>query len=224
MNTPTLEQYLVEFNMTKHSKVSLAVFNSAALTLLALTLFVISPSAMAIQKCKDSEGKWHYGDTAQQNCAESEVTTLSDRGFIKEVEAAPKTEAELKAEAILKEEKDKEDELARQEKEEKERILSIYEQESDIDRQRDNQLASVDGNIRVHKAYLKQMDAKILRLEGKSVESKGKRKELIENELAASKLRVEEFSTELKRLEIQREGIIERFAREKKLYKDITEG
>ena len=210
--------------MTKHSKVSLSVFSRMPVALLTLFLLVVSPNAMAIQKCKDAEGKWHYGDTAQQNCAESEVTTLSNRGFVKDVKAAPKTEAELKAEALLMEQKKKEDELARQEKEEKERILSIYEQESDIDRQRDNQLASVDGNIRVHKAYLKQMDAKILRLEGKSAESKGKRKELIENELAASKLRVAEFSTELKRLETQREGIIERFAREKKLYKDIKEG
>ena len=152
------------------------------------------------------------------------MTTLTGRGFVKDVEAAPKTEAELKAEAMLKEQKEKEDELARQEKEEKERILSIYEKESDIDRQRDNQLESVDGNIRVHKAYLKQMDTKVSRLEGKSAQSRGKRKELIEDELTASKLRIEEFTAELKRLETQRESIVERFAREKKLYKDIKEG
>lgn len=207
--------------MTKRSKLSLPMFKKASLVLLMLAM---SSDILAIQKCKDSDGRWHYGDNAEQNCTESEVTTLTDRGFVKEVEAAPKTEAELKAEAMLKEQKEKEDESARKEQEEKDRILSIYEQESDIDRQRDNQLASVDGNIRVHKAYLKQMDAKILRLEAKSADSKGRRKELIEEELVASKLRVEEFSEELKRLETQRQGIVEKFAREKELYNDIKEG
>ena len=194
---------------------------SFRLKVLSLVLFVVlvPTDALAIKKCKDADGKWHYGDNAQQFCEDAKVTTLTQRGFVKDTMDAPKTEEELAQEAKLLEQEKQEAERERQEQAERDRILSIYEREADIDRQRDNKLASVDGNIRVHKAYLKQMDAKVIRLEEKSSSARGKRKELIDTELVASKERIEEFSTELKRLEAQKVSITEKFAREKELYK-----
>ena len=192
--------------------------------LMATLMLSASANVFAIQKCQDSEGKWHYGDNADQYCTETKVTTLNDRGFVKETLEAPKTAEELAAEELALQEEAKAAEQKRKEQEERDRILSIYEQESDIDRQRDNQLASVDGNIRVHQAYLKQMDAKVLRLEGKSTKAKGKRKEDIDAELLASKERIKEFSAELERLQAQKLNIAEKFAREKKLYREFTEG
>lgn len=196
-------------------------FFKFVIAFMPLALLVLAPSAHAIKKCKDAEGKWHYGDTAEQACATSEVTTLTNRGFVKETLDAPKTEEELQIEADR--EAKLQEEMARQKAEqaERDRILSIYEREEDIDRQRDNKLASVDGNIRVHKAYLKQMDGKIARLEGKLLTAPAYNKEKIEKELVASKSRVVEFSTELKRLEEQKLAISEKFANEKKLYRDL---
>ncbi len=194
------------------------------LAMLMTSVLLFASSAHAIQKCKDADGKWHYGDNAEENCVTTEVTTLTERGFVKDTLDAPKTEEEKLAQAEAEE---KELEAARQRKikqDERDRILSIYEREEDIDRQRDNQLASVDGNIRVHQAYLKQMDGKIKRLTDKSAAAKGKRKEKIDQELIASKSRVEEFSAELKRLEEQRISISEKFAGEKKLYRELTSG
>lgn len=190
-------------------------------SLVSLTILMASQSAFAIKKCKDAEGKWHYGDTAEEACETTKVTTLSNRGFVKDTLEAPKTEEERKVEEELK--RKEEEELARikKEQEEKDRVLSIYEREEDIDRQRDNKLASVDGNIRVHKAYLKQMDAKIARLTEKSSTAGGKYKLKLEKELAASKSRVSEFSTELERLIEQRKSIEIKFAEEKKLYREL---
>ena len=187
-----------------------------------ITFFMIllgAGDAFAIQKCQDSQGKWHYGDNAEDICENSEVTTLTERGFVKDKLEAPKTEEEIAVEAALLEKKREEEQRKRIELEERDRVLSIYEEEADIERQRDNKLASVDGNIRVHKAYLKQMDAKLLRLQEKAGVAKGKRKETIEMEILESQSRVKEFSTELKRLEEQKVGISKKFAREKELYK-----
>ncbi len=197
-------------------------FYGLGYVLLAGTLMLLSSNAQAIQKCKDSEGKWHYGDNAEEACANSKVTTLTKRGFVKETLDAPKTDEEREIEAQAQ--RQEQEELARikAEQDERNRILSIYERESDIDRQRDNQLASVDGNIRVHQAYLKQMDGKIQRLETKIAEAKeGRFKEGLVKELTESKSRVEEFSTELKRLEIQKVNITDKFANEKKLYREL---
>ncbi len=198
-------------------------FFKFVIAFMSLALMVLAPSAHAIKKCKDSEGKWHYGDTAEEACATTEVTTLTNRGFVKETLDAPKTEEELQIEA--EREAQLQEELAKQQAEqaERNRILSIYEREEDIDRQRDNQLASVDGNIRVHKAYLKQMDGKIARLEGKLLTAPAYNKEKIEKELAASKSRVIEFSAELERLQEQKIVIAEKFANEKKLYLDYKD-
>ena len=196
----------------------------ACAAIFALAFFTLTPNANAIQKCKDSEGKWHYGDTAEETCANSKVTTLTDRGFVKETLDAPKTEEERQIEADR--ERRLEEELAEQKKkqDERDRVLSIYEREEDIDRQRDNKLASVEGNIRVHVAYLKQMGAKIKRLEGKAATAPAYNKEKFEKEIAASKSRVVEFTEELERLKQQKVTIAEQFANEKELYREYKKG
>ena len=104
------------------------------------------------------------------------------------------------------------------------RILSIYETEADIDRQRDNQLSSVDGNIKVHEAYLKSMDARIARYEIELSEMKHKtRRKKLEAEIVAAKDRVIESTTELENLKEQRQDIVERFAKEKEIYITLKE-
>jgi hypothetical protein len=47
-----------------------------------------------IKKCKDATGRWHYGDTAAEECAKSKITEMSDEGTTKQVIAAPPTEGE----------------------------------------------------------------------------------------------------------------------------------
>ena len=107
------------------------------------TLFcvlVFSSPVYAIKKCQDADGRWHYGDVAVAQCNKSKVTTLNDRGFIDAQKDAPKTEEQLQKEKEAQAEIDAE--MARKEAIDKERnrVLSIYETEADIDRQRDNQI------------------------------------------------------------------------------------
>jgi len=191
------------------------------LSITSVVLLSSLPPAYAIKKCQDADGKWHYGDIAVQQCKRSKVTTLNDRGFIEKEKEAPKTEEQL-----LKEKEElavAEAEAARiQAKEdERNRILSVYETEADIDRQRDNQIKSVEGSIAVHKAYVKSMTAKIVRLEKNGVNFRGKRKERQLAEIEDSHNRIKNSESELKKLDNQKDSIMKRFDNEKRIYREI---
>lgn len=192
--------------------------NNLILVLSSIALFQPVQSH-AIKKCQDVDGNWHYGDVSIAACDTSDVTTLTDDGFIAGTVPAPKTEEELKAEQEKLAAEEAERLRIQQEEEQKLRILSIYETEEDIDRQRDNQLSSVDGNIKVHEGYLKSMDSRIARYEKELAEETRKfRIEKLTSEIDAAKARVEKSSQELSQLKEQRASIVEKFAKEKEIY------
>ena len=54
--------------------------------LLTLSLLLPGPGvhaapsgASSIKKCQDATGKWHYGDTAADECARSKVTVITEK-------------------------------------------------------------------------------------------------------------------------------------------------
>lgn len=182
-------------------------------------LFCWTIPAQAITKCKDAEGKWHYGDVAVEECENSKITTLNDRGFITDEQDAPKTEEQIKAEeeelALAEAEKQRLEADA----EERRRILSIYETEEDIDRQRDNQLNSISSNIDVHNAYLKAMDAKVLRLKTKKQEVTAQRLiDQYQKQIVEAEERIKSSTIERDSLIAQKAEIMKKFAKEKELY------
>ena len=189
------------------------------------TLLVTALPAFAIKKCQDADGKWHYGDIAVEECENSKITTLTDRGFIKEEEAAPKTEAELRAEAEEQALMEKEEREKREAEEEKRRILSIYETEADIDRQRDNQVRSVQSNIDVHESYLANMEKRIARFEQKKAETDNPNiKKRYQDNIDESQVRMEEYSDNLKALQQQKQDILDRFKKERETYLALKNG
>lgn len=186
-------------------------------------LFIALPfsSAHAIKKCQDAEGKWHYGDISVAQCSKSKVTTLNDRGFIESEKDAPKTEEQIQQEKQASELADAEAANIRAKQDERNRILSVYETEADIDRQRDNQIDSVASNIAVHRAYLKSVGAKIERLKAKSAGLTKWKKENNLKQITEAEARIQESSTELEKLVKQKVLIMERFDREKKIYLEL---
>jgi len=189
-----------------------------------LSLFVL-PQAHAIKKCKDADGKWHYGDIAVRECQNSKITTLTGGGFVKGERAAPKTESELleiEAQAQrLAEEKRKAEFL----ESEKSRVLSIYETEADIDRQRENQLYSVDSNIAVHNTFLESMDEQIAYQTTRLNKAANPAiKSTIEKKIAEFEKNKETYAEEVSVLQGKREGIVEKFKKEKELYFELTGG
>lgn len=200
---------------------SQTLIGAAIFSLACLFLFV-SNSAHAIKKCKDADGNWHYGDMAVQECENSKVTTLNERGFVTDEDPAPKTAEEIQAERELEEEEARKLVEEQAAKEERERILSVYETEKDIDRQRDNQLRSVQSNINVHEAYLKNMRSRVDQFEAKISETSNKTlKDELMADVERSKKSIVEYESELASLKEQKEAVIERYKQEKSTYREL---
>lgn len=189
----------------------------------ALFITTFGQPAFAIQKCQDQNGKWHYGDFAVEECRRSKVTTLNERGVVKDEREAPKTQAEIQAEAEAQQAADEQAERERLEAEERDRILSIYETEADIERQRDNQLYSVRSNIEVHKAYLESLADREQRGETQlQTETRAFKQEELKASIEEAKTQQKVYRERLQQLEKQQEEIVERFDREIKLYRELT--
>lgn len=119
--------------------------------------FLSVNSAFAISKCQDANGKWHYGTSVSSKCAKSEITKLNDRGIVKDKVAAPKTPEELAAEKSSADEAEKIRLIEQAERDQKNRILSVYEKEDDIERARQNNLRSINQQVVLRKAYINSL-------------------------------------------------------------------
>lgn len=190
--------------------------------LIAIACLSMASGAWAIKKCQDSDGNWHYGDFAGQACSQSKVTTLNERGVVQDERAAPLTAEEKAAQAEqLRLEKER---LAAEEasREERARILSIYETEADIERQRTNQMYSVQSNIDVTKAYIDSLQERINRNETKiATITNTAFQEQIRTENAEVRSKIDLAEEQLADLLQQKIAVQERFAKELELYREL---
>ena len=185
---------------------------------------MLTNNAWAIKKCQDGEGKWHYGDFAVQECSRSKITTLDERGIVKDVQDAPLTDQEKAAQAEeLRAEKERraEEEAVR---EERTRILSIYETEADIERQRDNQLYSVQSNIDVTKAYIQSLKERQARNKAKTVAiTNSVLKQKAEADGIELEGKIGSAETQLVNLFQHKKNVETKFERELDLYRELRD-
>lgn len=125
-----------------------------------------------IKKCQDVTGKWHYGDTAAEECAKSQVTVITDKGTTKSVIAAPPTEEELKAREAQREMLEAERARAEEQKRKDALLLATYGVEEDIIYIRDRKIAQVETSIQASEQTLKPLRAALARMETQSAEEK----------------------------------------------------
>ncbi|MGH1427030.1 MAG: hypothetical protein ACRBEE_03760 [Arenicella sp.] len=158
-----------------------------------------------IKKCQDKDGKWHYGTNSDYRCADSsKITTLNKNGVrVKEVNAV-KTQEELDAEKKAREEAKLNREKEEFEKIERDRILTVYQSEEDIERARVEKLESLKRKIEQHGTYLKALESneKSLANKKKNTSNKAlkaqysKRIDELKPKAEASKKRVAELEKE----------------------------
>jgi len=123
-----------------------------------------------ISKCQDATGKWHYGDTAAEECARSKITVLTERGVTKKEIAPPPTEADLKQRADIKEKEERAKEQAKQD----ELLLSSYAHEADVVYVRDRKLSQLEASIKASEETLKSLRGALARIEAQAAdEQKG---------------------------------------------------
>lgn len=122
-------------------------------------------SPARIKKCQDAQGKWHYGDTADTECAQSKITVINEQGVVKKEVAAPPTAAELKAVEQRKEEEERARKTAEEQKKKDQILLSTYGHEDDIKFVRDRKLAQVEASIKASEETLKSLNKVLERLQ-----------------------------------------------------------
>ncbi len=136
----------------------------------ALDGFAADPPANKgkIKKCQDAAGRWHYGDTADEQCSQSKVIEINKRGIETKEIAAPLTEEERKARELEQAEQEKEAQLAAERKRQDKILLGTYASEADITTMRDRKLAEIDVQIRGSQGTLKTQQDALARLQAKT--------------------------------------------------------
>lgn len=201
--------------------------NLTIFTLLLVAVFTATlPAAAAeksarIKKCQDSAGKWHYGDSADEECARSKVIELDMRGIQRKEIAAPLTAAELKA----REQNRERDEQARKQLEDQQRrdqqLLATYALEEDIVLTRDRKISDIEAQIRASQETLKSLRTSLARLQTQAAEEQRTSKQVTpqtaktisnnEAQIAKHEAHVDKMKKDQETMRAQYQAELERF-------------
>jgi hypothetical protein len=129
-----------------------------------------APKLTSIKKCQDATGKWHYGNTAAEECSRSKVTVITEKGTTKSVIAAPPTEAELKEREAQRETVEAEQARATERARKDKLLLSTYGVEDDIIYIRDRKIAQVEASVKASEETLKPLRAALARMQAQAAE------------------------------------------------------
>ena len=206
------------------------VRNLSIVTLLLVSVFAATLPASAaddkkkgqrIKKCQDGAGKWHYGDNADEKCAQSKVIELDSRGNQRKVIAAPLTADELKA----REQNREQDAQARKQIEDQQRrdqqLLATYAIEDDIILTRDRKISDVEAQIRASQETLNSLRTSLARLQAQAADEKRGGKEVSpqtaktlsnnEAQIAKHEAHVEKMKKDQEGMRTQYQSELERF-------------
>lgn len=141
---------------------------------LILPTINVQAAGMTIKKCQDATGLWHYGDTAADECAKSQVTVMTEEGATKKIIAAPPTEAELEQRAANQKAEDAAHQKAEEQAKSDALLLSTYGGENDITYIRDRKIAQIESTIKASEETIKSLQAVLARMEAQAPgEAKG---------------------------------------------------
>ena len=155
---------------SRHLSTFLALLLTPAFTIHAAGTQSTGAAPTRIKKCQDAQGRWHYGDTADEMCARSKVIEMDKSGIERKVISAPKTAAELKAEegkrAAEEQAKKDAEELAKRDQQ----LLATYTHEEDITTTRDRKLKEMEEQIKGTEATIQSLRKSLERLQSQAAE------------------------------------------------------
>ena len=137
----------------------------AVIAALALVVPTLTVEAATIKKCKDAQGKWHYGDQAAEECERSKIIELSDHGIKTKEVRPPATEEELATREFEKAELEALKKRAAEQAKIDRQLLATYGHEDDIIYIRDRKLVQIESTISAATATLKPLRAALVRME-----------------------------------------------------------
>jgi len=137
---------------------------------LLLSLLIVAPISTSladtIKKCQDAEGRWHYGDTAAEECARTGITEINVEGYKVKEQAAPKTEAELDAQRQAEAKAEAEQQAREKQQAEQQRVLTVYETEENLIRARDQRIEYINNTIKLNNEMLTKLAENREQLQG----------------------------------------------------------
>lgn len=125
-------------------------------------------SKLRINKCQDTQGRWHYGDTAAATCAQTKIEVMNQRGLLLREVAAPPTAAELKAREADAEASARAKHEAAERTRRDRQLLATYGHEDDIALGRDRRLADVQAQMTTIESTLETLRATLKRMQAQS--------------------------------------------------------
>lgn len=188
----------------------------------------ISPASAAdakkgsrIKKCQDAAGQWHYGDSADEECARSKVIELDARGVKRKEIAAPLTEAELKAREQNREQEEKARKIVEEQQRRDQQLLATYAIEDDIIMTRDRKISDIGAQISASLETLKSLRASLEKLQKQASEEQRTTKQVSpqttktisnnEAQIAKHEAYVEKMKRDQEATRVQYQSELERF-------------
>jgi len=193
----------------------LSTFPLIALLLAAVPALAAGPAASdkqpaRIKKCQDAQGKWHYGDTAAEQCARSKVIELDQRGVQRKEIAAPLTEAEIKARVANRAAEEEKKRLEAEQKARDEQLLASYTHEDDIIYISKRKTAEIDAQIRSTEETLKSLRMSLEKLQAQAAEEQRAGKNLspkLEKSLANNQAQITRQEENIKKMKADQEQL-----------------
>ena len=207
----------------RHRKHSLRLLTAMIVTLLGAHNAIAADKGPRIQKCQDAKGVWHYGDTADEECAKSKITVINQQGVhVKEV-AAPPTEAELAEQARNHTAIEAEKRRIREQEMKDQQLMAIYGHEDDIALVRDRKLADIDTQMKGTQATLETLRKSLERMQAQAEAEKraGRSIEQNQKDIAKTEAQIEKHSAALQKREAEKAAVLKHYEADLARYREL---
>lgn len=200
---------------------------SRILIVTAASMFLTAANADTkgpkIAKCQDTQGRWHYGDTAAAACAQSKIEVMNDQGLrIKEV-AAPPTAAELKAQEESRLEAERKKQRAEEQKKKDDQLLANYGHEDDIGLARERKLTEINAQMDTMESTLMTLRATLTRMQAQAAQEQRAGKPLPQTaeNILRTESQIAKQEAAMQEREREKETVKQRYAAELARYREI---
>lgn len=210
----------------RHDKYSLRLLTAMIVAFLGTHNAVAADKNQRIQKCQDAKGVWHYGDTADEECAKSKITVINQQGVrVKEV-AAPPTEAELAEQARNRTTIEAEQRRIREQEMKDKQLLAIYGHEDDIALVRDRKLADIHTQTKGTQATLETLTKSLERMQAQAEAEKraGRPIEQNQKDIAKTQAQIEKHSSALQKREAEKAAVLKQYEVDLARYRELKSG
>lgn len=124
-----------------------------------------SPDTVRVYRWTDDKGVVHYGDTIPAEYSDSERSVLNGRGVVVGHVEGSKSAAQMDEQARA-------DQLARQQAQHDQFLLTTYVSAKDIEELRDQRLDQIDGQIKASTSYIDSLGTRLAALEERAMQYK----------------------------------------------------